>query len=568
MIKAETAQAKVDRYVESVTSGEVVVGTLVRDSVLRYLSDLERGEEWPYYFDCKAATKACDFFPTMLRHSTGGTAGLPFQLTGFQQFIVWNLFGWKRKEDDTRRFRKAFVSMARKNGKSTLAAGIAIYMAGTDINPRAKKPEPRSEVLLAATQREQAMIIYNEVLRMLDASPKLMINTQEKKGNQARIEFKQNDGQIRSVGSDRAKDGFNPHLVVLDEVHAFTKSHQATYNTLQTGSGFRDQPLILTVTTAGDNHSFIWADEWKWAKGVVEGTFEDDSLFAMCFEIDEKDDPLDPEVWIKANPNLGECLREEYLVNQAKQAKESALKLNVFTRYHANRQVKSTESAFDMDAWDECKGELSDWSKADCIGAGIDLGSRDDLAASALVARFVMEDSPASAPVYRYEITCRSYIADDTVRDLTAEPFVGFVKSGELRKCPHPLAELQAELLEQCRQTNVDSVAYDPYNAQPMAEALELAGLTVASMAQNTSHFNEPIQEIKQAIKDGRVTHDGNPVLRWAFDNAVAKVDWSNRWMLTKRDSKDKIDPCVAVLMAFRRSALGTPRAKGPLYCV
>ncbi len=568
MISLEPAKTKVDSYVAGVLDGSTVVGTLVRDSVLRYVSDLERGEDFPFYFDPEAAGKACNFFPEMLRHSTGGTAGNPFELTGFQQFIVWNIFGWRRIEDDTRRFRKAFVSMARKNGKSTLAAGIAIYMAGHDVNPRAGKPEPRSEVLLAATQREQAMIVYNEVLKMIDSSPKLMINSREKKGNLARIEFFANDGYIKSVGSDRAKDGYNPHLVVLDEVHAFTKSHQATYNTLQTGSGFRDQPLILTVTTAGDNHSFIWADEWAWAKGVVEGTFDDDSLFAMCFEIDEKDDPLDPAVWAKANPNLGECLREEYLVNQAKQAKESALKLNVFTRYHANRQVKSTESAFDMEAYDACKGELSDWSQADCVGTGIDLGSRDDLAASAMVARFVMEDSPATAPVYRYEIKCRSYIADDTVRDLTASPFVEFVKSGLLRKCPHPLAELQAELLEDCRETNVDSVAYDPYNAQPMAEALELAGLTVASMAQNTSHFNEPIQEIKQAIKDGRVIHDGNPVLRWAFDNAVAKVDWSNRWMLTKRDSKDKIDPCVAVLMAFRRSALGTPKAKGPLYCV
>ena len=567
--RQQTAEETVAEYVESVLNGEIAAGELVKHSVNRYVADLERQETegFPFWLDRKTAETVCRFFPRYLRHSTGGTAGQRFELTGFQAFIVWNLFGWKRTADGTRRFRKAFVSVARKNGKSTLAAGIALYMARSDINPHTETPEQRSQVILAATQREQAEIIYAEILKMLEVSPELTLNMTERKANPQRITFNDNGGTIRTIGSDRPKDGMNPHLVVLDELHAFTKSHQKTYDTLQTGSGFRDQPLILTVTTAGDDHSYIWADERQYAASVAQGSVSDDALFAMCFEIDADDNPLDPNVWIKANPNLDTCLKREYLEDRAKEAKESPLKLNTFTRYHTNRQVNSTATAFDLKTWDSSKGELSSWYEADAIGAGVDLGSRDDFAALALCARFHTGDEMEDGtPLWRYELRTWQYLAADTKRDTSEEPFFSWIAGGLLRVSKFPLRDLTAQLFEQCRTYIVEDVAYDPYNGQMLAEAAEAEGIEIASMAQTQRHFNEPIRELQQALIDGRVRHNGDPLLRWCVSNAVLVSDHQDRVMFTKKDSHDKIDGIVAATMALRRVMVATPRATGSYF--
>jgi phage terminase large subunit-like protein len=558
----------VHQYCDDVLGGRLVAGELVRGSCNRYLKDLEREvtDDFPYHFCEDSANEVCDFFPQYLRHSTGSTAGQPFLLTPWQMFCIWNLFGWKR-EDETRRFRKAFISVARKNGKSTLAAGIAIYMARNDRNPTTGEPEARSEVILAATQREQADIVYQEVRQMLAASPTLKQGMTERKANPQQITFTKNSGYIRTVGSDRAKDGLNSHLVILDEVHAFTRSHRRTYDTLQTGSGFREQPLILTVTTAGDDRSYIWADEWRYARGVALNAIRDDAIFSMSFEIDEDDDPLDPANWIKANPNLGECLRLEYLEERAREAKESSLKLNAFTRYHANRAVASTASAFDKKAWQACAGDLSDWAEADAIGGGVDLGARDDFASFALCARFKDSTGDDGEPIFRYEVRSWAYIATDTVRDLKTDPFPVFLATGELRQETYPIDCLRSDLLTECARYGVDSVAYDPYSAQPFSELIEQKGVPIASMAQNCAHFNEPIQEFKALMADGRIRHDGGELLSWCLGNAVAVVDRQERWMLSKRDSAEKIDAIVATLMAFRRCSLAKPRAEGPLAC-
>jgi phage terminase large subunit-like protein len=359
----------------------------------------------------------------------------------------------------------------------------------------------------------------------------------------------------------------NPHLVILDEIHAYTHTHQDTYQTLQTGSGFRDQPLILTTTTAGDENSHIWAKEHGYAVGIAKGDIIDETVFSACFEIDEKDDALDPEVWPKANPSmLAGVLKKSYLENQAKIAAQSASDLNVFTRYHCNRLVASLSRAFDMDDLDPCFGALSDWADADAVGGGIDLGSRDDLAAFSLVARFIdgqMDDQP----IYRYEARAWSYIAGNCKRDLTEQPWPEWISQGLLKVETHPIEALVGELIRHATELNADSVAYDPYQAQYLAETLELAGVECASMAQNCAHFNQPIIDLRALAADGKLCIDDNPLVRWCFGNAIAVTNRQNQVMLAKRESKDKIDPAVCILMALRRAMLAPSRAVGPLAC-
>jgi len=564
VLRSATA-AKIEEYIDDVLGGNVVTCNLVRAAIQRHVDDLKRqsSKDFPYHYSARHAEVACDFYPLLLRHSIGDYAGLPFDLEPWQAFAIANIFGWKRDTDDSRRFRKVFWSMARKNGKSSIAAGLSIFLAMIDVNPVTGKPEAVAEVILAATKKEQVeKVIYAEVERMRIHSKH--ISSMSARINR-QITFKENSGSIRCVGSDKPYDGLNPHAVIMDELHAWKEHHRKFYDTMQTGSGYRRQPLMATVTTAGDDQSHLWKDEYNYASGILRGEIKDESVFAYTFELDPDDDPLDEATWIKANPNLGVSVKLEYLRDQARHAAESRLSLNRFTRYHANRLVSSMEKAFDLDQWDACRGELSDWRTADAIGGGVDLGGRDDLAAFAMVARFPHQFEEEKT-VYRYEIKCQAFIADDTERDLQKQPFANWVYDGLIQKCRFPTSELRAALVEECEEFGVHAVAFDQYNAQQLSDELTAEGITAARMAQNYMMFNEPIKDFMLALKDGRVTHDGNPLLRWCAGNAVVIRDRTDRWMFDKRDSGEKIDPIVAVVMAFRMASLAPEQARGNLY--
>jgi len=446
---------------------------------------------------------------------------------------------------------------------STIAAAISILMAGFDINPTTGEPEARAQVILAATKREQAeKVIMAEILRMRHQSP--IIRGGSHVANKL-MTFEHNGGNIQAVGSDRPYDGLNPALVVMDETHAWTNQHRRFYDTMKTGSGSRVQPLTMTVTTAGDDQSHLWIEEVGFAKAVLDKTVNDEGLYAAIYEIDEGDDPFSEDCWIKANPNLGVSISMEFLRSQIEPAKTSPQALNRFKRYHANILVSSTERIFSLEDYDKCKGELSDWREAEAVGAGIDLSGRDDLAAAAFVARFPTKkrDSETGLPIYRYEIRCKSYISANTPRDLTAVPFCNWIDDGLIKVTQTPMVDLQDEFIEDYWNYYCSDCAIDPYQAQQFGEQVSQQGIVIATMPQTQSQFNEPISEFRQAMADGRIRHDGNPLLRWCLSNAVAVRDRSDRWMLDKANSSQKIDPLVATIMAFRRAMVAIGRGGG-----
>lgn len=559
---ASSTEGHIQQYIEDVLSGSTVTSDLVRLAVQRHVTDMARQstEGFQYYFDAKAGRNACDFFPMLLRHSIGDFAGMPFDLQPWQMFFVYELFGWKRDHDSSRRYRKFLHSIARKNGKSTLAAGLAIMLASVDINPITGRPEDVAEIILCATKKEQAQkVIYAEIERMRLRSPGIA-NISSPMNKQ--ISFTHNQGTIRCVGSDRPYDGLNPHTILMDELHAWQEYHRKFYDTMQTGSGSRRQPIIGTVTTAGDDKSHLWLDEHNYAKGILEGHIKDESVLAYIFEISPDDDPLDEANWIKANPNLGISVQLDYIRQEALQASQSKVALNRFTRYHCNRLVTSTEQAFDLEQWDACKGTLSDWAGADAVGSGVDLGARDDLAAEAQVARFVLDDS-GDSPIYRYEIRVQAYIGEDTQRDVTKPPFSEWIYRDFIKKSRYPIADLRENLIEKCSVFGCSEVAYDPYNGQVISEDLSREGIQAFRMAQNHSMFNEPIRDFMAAMREGRLIHDGNPLLRWCVGNAILYRDRKDLWMFDKKTSGEKIDPIVAVVMAFRVACRAPRRYQG-----
>ena len=561
---------EMDRYVDSVLDGEIVACRSVIGACKRHRTDLQRQDRdsFGYYFDEDHARNVCNFFPTIMRHSIGKNMGQPFVLQPWQSFAIASIYGWKSKEDKTRRFRKAYISVARKNGKSTLAAALCVYAAGYDFNPVSNSFESVAQVVLAASKKEQAdRVTMAECIRMRQSSDVLKAASEYKN---RQITFHHNDGHIITVGSDKAFDGLNPSIGQIDEMHAFRSSgnQKEFIDTMKTGSGARSQPLFLVTTTAGSTSSELWKSEWRYATGVAAGEYYDDSYFSLSYELDEDDDPLDSELWIKANPCLGVTLTGEYLEDQAKPARVDSVALNRFTRYHGNRLVSNLDSAFNIDQWDKSEGELSDWNEADAVGAGCDLGGRDDLAAWAQVSRFETDDFTEDedgnrTPIYRYEAIAKSYIARDTERDLDVAPFNDFVESGLLTVSRHPISELERDLVEACRNNGCYEVAFDPYNAQRTGERMEEEGMEGVTMPQSTRYFNEPIVELRSAIAEGRFKHNGDPLLRWAMGNAVLITDRNDRVMYAKNECEDKIDPCVALTMAFARAMAAPSKSNG-----
>jgi phage terminase large subunit-like protein len=560
------------RYTDGVMDGSVVVSRAVKACVERQLRDLDRQStpEFPYHFDARHAAKVCRFYPQVLRHSIGRYSGMPFELEPWQAFCEATIFGWKRDCDNTRRFRRAYESVARKNGKSTRAAGRAIFMARYDHNPIAAAnlgrdfvPEPVSQVILCATKKEQAeKVIYQEVERMRQKSKSILGASTDVR---RQLKFHENDGEIICVGSDRPYDGLNPHAIMMDEIHAWKEQHRPFYDTMMTGSGARDQSLISYLTTAGNDQSLLWKEVCDYARLVLNGIIEDESFFAFIAELDDDDDPFDEANWIKANPNLGVSVGLQDLRDKAKEMRTTRIGINRWTRYHGNRIVTSTEKAFDITKWDACEGELSDWSTADAIGAGADLGSRDDMAAYGLCARFLIGETNGN-PVYRYEIKANAFMAEDTERDLTKQPFAEWIYTDTLKRRQYAVLALRDELIEDCSHHNIEQAAYDPYNAQALSEELTKEGIAAVRMAQNCAMFNEAIRDFIQCMNDGRLRHDGNPLLRWCANNAVIKSDAQLRWMFDKKSSGEKIDPIVAVVMAFRICSLAPQRDTGSLF--
>jgi phage terminase large subunit-like protein len=557
LICAASHKTIVHQYIDDVLSGEIVACKLVKAACERHLRDLQRQntDEFPFWFDEREADDVCSFFPLALRHSKGEKfAGNPLDLQPWQVFIMWVLFGWKRCDDNSRRFRRAHISVARKNGKSTVAAGIGLYGLTCDC-------EPGAEIYVSATKKDQAKCVFEEAERMRESSPRLKALVTSHVNN---LFVKTSNSFFRPTSSDKPLDGPNPHMTIFDELHAWREVHRKFYNTMITGGGSRTQPLQVTITTAGDDQSFIWLEEYAHCTAVATGTINEETIFVYIAEIDDGDDPLDESVWMKANPNLGVSVSMEYMRQQARDAVNKPTFYSVFVSKHCNKITSSNEKAFDMDAWDKCAGTLSDWMKADAIGSGVDLGGRDDLASFGVVARFPIGEEDGKI-VYRYEVMSESYIAENTPRDLTKQPFSRFIYEGFLTKAKYPQSVLESDLVEYSNTLGFLEVAYDPKGASGMAENLEQEGMTAYSMAQTQTMFNEPIIDFLQAVKDGRVTHDGNPLLRWAVNNAVLYKNRHGDVMFDKKSSAEKIDPIVSVVMAFKSCCRAPARAIGSL---
>jgi phage terminase large subunit-like protein len=489
----------------------------------------------------------------------------------WQYECFMRLFGWVkhsvRWDRIVRRFTSASIWIPKKQKKSPSLASIGVYLTCGD-------GEKGAKCFGGAKDGNQAGIAMAHAIAMIEQSPELSseckINRNEKSIEHVPTRSKYKPLSSANERSKNSKEGINGHILI-DETHVVDRD----FISIISRAGIsRAEPLHIEVSTAGSNPEGYGKERQDYARLVLSGLEPNDSMFVAIYEApqDLTDAELDSDP-IKygklANPAWGHTAHEEEFLADYKQSKRTLTTLADFKMYRLNIWQATSSPWINMDQWDACGGEFSDWSTADAIGGGIDLGARDDLAVWALAAKFnsgMVTDE--GSPIYRYEIKCQSFIADDSTRDLTKPPFVGWCNSGLICKTRHPINALRESLIKACLEHGVYAVAYDPYNAQQIAEDLSQNGITAARMAQNFSNFNEPIKDFVKAIADGLVCHGGDPLLRWCSNNATIYKDRNDRCMFDKKHSNEKIDALVAATMAFRLATLAPARATGSLFIV
>jgi phage terminase large subunit-like protein len=346
----------------------------VRLAVERHVRDLEEGDSRGLYFDEEAGARVIRFFH-LLSHSKGEWAGTPFVLAPWQMFLLWCLFGWKRTEDDTRRFRTAYVETCRKSGKTTLAAGVGLFMLIGD-------GEAGAEVYTAATKRDQARLAHGEAVRMVKASKHLRKVIGVSKDN---LFVESMNSKYVALGGDAdSTDGLSPSCCIIDELHAHRT--RAMYDVLDTATGARCQPLLFCITTAGHDRNSVCWEQRDYTQRVLEGIVLDDAHFGFVACIDVGDDWRDESCWAKANPNLGVSLKLDDLRRKAAKAKEMPTALNAFLRLHLGVWTEAETRWLPLEKWEACGRQITEDELLGrpCWG-GLDLAGTQDLSAFVLV---------------------------------------------------------------------------------------------------------------------------------------------------------------------------------------
>jgi len=541
-------------YVDDVVEGRQVACKWIVLACKRHRLDLETGAGRGLYFDKRAAKRAIAFFPLVLRHSKGRWARQAFFLEPWQQFILWNLFGWKRA-DGRRRFRTAYIEVARKNGKSSLVAGIGLILLHAD-------GEPGAEVYTAATKIEQARIIHQESIRMVKQSPMLSKELRIQKNN---IHNPLTFSKFEPLGSNSdTLDGLHVHGGLIDELHAHPNG--TLWDVLETGTGARDQPIMLAITTAGFNqHSFCYRQH-DYSEKILEGVLTDDSWFSVIYTMDRfgEDNRLEDWEnegnWEKANPNLNVSKYIDVMRDKARKAKAQPAALNNFLTKELCVWTTASSREIDPERWALC-----DWGPVDLADlkgrrcwVGVDLSSTLDITAEILVFE-------AAGPDEVQPVLCRFWIPEDNIWDRVKNdrvPYDVWARQGFIELTPgnviddqYIVTQIQRDLVD----FEVVEIAFDPWNAQWMANQLQAGGLEeskLVSFRQGPRSFSPAIAQLHKAIAKRTINHQGNPVLIWMASNLTTKQDSNANKAPDKEKSKERIDGIVALLMAHYRSSI------------
>ncbi|QNB11571.1 terminase large subunit [Paraburkholderia tropica] len=551
--------------------GEVVVGEFVFLAVLRHYEDLVDGPARGLLFSPAHAWHCINWIESQFLHIKGAKAGTPLVLDPWQRFWTAVLFGWRRAATMRRRFRTGYEEVARKNGKSTWKAGIADYLFLMD-------GEIGPEVYTIATTREQAMSVFKPALdnykRRVRRSRKFAKSVKVYDGtNQERIALGSGIFKPLPANAD-SLDGLNPHVCIVDELHAHPT--REVWDVMESALGARLQPLISAITTAGYILDGICTEIRAYLALILKGKKVDDSFFGYIYTLDPKDDPLNPDVWIKANPSLGSAKTSEYMVAQAAKAAElPSAKANFLTK-DLNVWVNSALSWFDIAVWDRGGAPfvVRRLAGRKCYG-GLDLASTQDLCAFVLVfppPDFDGDTVEAQDEGGEWYVVARIFAPQSKVDEQSksdAAPYAKWAAEEWLTVTEGAVADYGAvrdAIVEACDVFDVQDIAFDPWNATHVVSELLERGVPMVQLAQNMAGLSPGAKLLERLVYSGALRHGGNPVLRWCASNVTLLIDTNENIRPNKKTSNGRIDPIVATCMALTRALTHEPDPEPEIY--
>ena len=523
-----------EQYALDVVEGNIVTGKWVRKACERHINDMETGPDRGLWFSEPAAQHVLDFFG-YLRHSKGEWAGRKFELSPWQQFSLWCLFGWMGA-DGLRRFRVAYFELARKNGKTTMLAGIGLYLFFAD-------DEPGAEVYSAATKREQARLTHGEAVRMVKKSPALKSRIRIYRDN---LHVVETESKFEPLGADSdTADGLNMSGGLVDELHAHKQ--RGMWDVLDTATGARRQPMLIAITTAGFDRYTVCYEQHEYSEKILDGIIEDDTFFAFIAAIDEKDDWRDEKVWIKANPNLGISVKIGDLRRKCKKAIEQPSSQNAFRRLHMDEWTESETLWLEIEQWRKATDavDIESLRGKKCYG-GLDLSSTGDITALVLV----FPDGEGG-----YDVLCYFWVPGESMIKRWKKdrvPYPVWEEQGFIEKTEGNVVDydrIQTKMAELSEIYDIHEVAYDRWNSTQIVTNLLNDGADMVPLGQGYASMSAPSKEVEKLVQGSKIRHGNNPVLTWMASNTVIQTDAAGNIKPAKDKSSEKIDGIVGMIM-------------------
>lgn len=557
---------KAQQYIQSVQNGDEIAGHYTRKAVERHVNDLKRAKkaDFPYKFDESSAERAIEFFD-LLKHGKGKWRGQKFNLMPWQAFILWVIYGWKRKQDRKRRFTDAYIKVARKNAKTEFMAGVGIYeFVGLGVE------DP--EIHWFATKKDQAKIGWDRqhlmTRRLIAESPSI---SKYCSTSTYRIYTNEGLGFVTYLGKDsKGEDGPAPSCAIADEYHA--QPTDDMIHVVQSGSGTRDAPILYRITTAGVNPQYPCKRYEDYCKKILDGSIPGESVFAIIYDLDADDDWEDSDNWRKANPSIDYIdTLDKYLEDEYTKAKEQGgSKLINFKVKNLNKWMTVGETWLSDDEWMKGAKEIpeSELEGKFCFG-GLDLASKRDTTSLCLLfpPQEGLDDFYA---VWRYWLPAE-YAKKREKND--GVPYTDWAKKGfihltqgnavdydfifqEITGVSH--VSISRSHLERvfdgeglATRFGIKNVAYDRYSESQIIPKLVDEGIEMLPFGQGYRSMSLPAKELERMVAEGQLKHGGNPVSRWQCSNIAITMSPAEDIKIDKSKASEKVDGMVALVMAI-----------------
>lgn len=489
------------------------------------------------YYDDSAAERIVQFFEKFLRHSKGQFQGKRFKLLPWQEFeVIRPLYGWKKK-DGSRRFRHAHIEVVKKVGKSTLCSGLSLYHLIAD-------KEPGAEIINASGSKEQASIVFNEALNMVDSSPQICRRVIVR-ASKKEIVYPKTKSWYKVIASDaKLQEGLNCSAIIIDELHTFT--NRKLWDTLYYAGAMRRQPLTIVITTAGDDdETTLYADQHRYAESIIEGIIPDTEFFAYIRKADPDDDIQDPKTWEKACPSIGETISYENYQQSALEAVNNPNMYNSFLRYRLNIRASKESRWLPDDAWQACEHkERSSPEPGDICYGGMDLSHSLDIGG------YLLYFPEKKFPLPRLWAV-RSKYGERAKQRTKYEIWerLGLLTMVDREALDYKI--IKDQLDEDDKTYNIKKIGCDPWNAVQFSLELSEDGYTVEKYRQGYSTMTGPMKEIERMVMQHELVHHGNQILRWMLSNVVIETDINKNIRPAKKKSQQSIDGIVMLIMAL-----------------